>query len=71
MALRLCMKTLVGGRCPPAPPAPAFGKWGPCPIYLCWNWNRLYIKINMRGTSSPSNSPCPSDILTLPERVTF
>ena len=62
---------LVGGRCPPAPPAPALDEWGPCPIRLGWAYVTLFLEIKLRVTPSPSNSPCSGDILTLAERVTF
>jgi len=47
--MEIIMKELVGGRCPPAPPAPAFGIWGPCPIYLSLGYANLVYRFFMRG----------------------
>lgn len=47
----------VGGRCPPAPPAPAIGEWGPYPNHLSWSLKTLDVKTNMRVTPSPSPPP--------------
>ena len=59
----------VGGHCPPAPPAPALGEWGPCPIHLSWAWRLLYLRIFLEGDFVPLKLPLlkpqKGDILTL------
>ncbi len=42
----------VGGLCPPDPPAPAFGEWGPFPILLSWALRTMILE-NNEGDKSP------------------